>query len=154
MSQFAGQHKLVKYLTLSAEFKLPFTGHDEFGVTIPQESGDEIDFALDQSNDVLGLTMRQRLIRHVRVYNLTQEPRRRFFLVGLSSADMEFVASLIPAKSRTLYNGGNHDKTSSKAPLQDDRDVLMATDVCLGSPLGEGGDEDSVEIAVMKFVSE
>jgi len=147
--QFAGQHRLVKYLKDEKEFKLPGDGKDEFGYDVSKESAVEIKFMLQKQHED-GLTMRESLVRHVRLYNLTQEPRRRFFLIGLSSDDVGFLASLVPDHAELtrgeVLNGNHPDNGTAHRPL------TMATDGCMG-PVASGQCLDTVEKAVEKFIT-
>lgn len=144
--QFAGQHKLVKYLKDERSFKSPGDGKDEFGVNVSKESAVEIKFMLQKKHDI-GLTMRQNLIKHVRLYNLTQEPRRRFFLVGLSSEDIEFLTTLVPGHEELALTSVTADTGSSHRPM------TLATDGCMGSVSHGGKSNDTVEGAVVKFMA-
>jgi hypothetical protein len=63
---------------------------------------------LDKTSGGLPNTHRTRFLRHVVGYNVTQVPRRRFYLLNLTSADLEYLADFNMWPSRT--HGGDYKK--------------------------------------------
>lgn len=147
--RFSSQNKLANYLLSPPDFKIPLCNQNEFGKVLSADVVAEIKFMATKKHDKV-LTTRERFIQHVRTYNLTQEPRRRFFLVGLSPGDAGFLNSLTP-------NSADNCVQESDALSGDIKQRVMsiATDGCLGPYLiNPHGNEDQVAVAARSFLAE
>ena len=152
--QFAGQHKLATYLNGVSSLKPSAPSQDEFGVPVAEERAAQINFMSDKNHGGR-YTTRQSFIKHVRMYNLTQEPRRRFFLVGLSFEDIDFLAMLLPgagelANREKIENTVLRSRTGSKDVYGP---MTIATDGCMGPLPTTVKEEDPVANAMHKFIA-
>jgi hypothetical protein len=115
-------HKLAEYLSSPHAFKLvhhyPAQAQEGYTAT----------------------TYRHRFIHHVRAYNMTQEPRRRFYLLGLGKDDIDFLGGL----------------EVGKGAVGSGKELIWATDSCLGEhEIGapSGKIEDVVAEEIQKFMA-
>ena len=90
------------------------------------------DFEIYDSN---ANTHRTRLLHHVRTYNFTQHPRRRFYLLNLSVQDAKFLENMAGIKKEGV-NGLPNANPNVKAGL------VWASDGCEFDIVTSGQDED------------
>ena len=81
---------------------------------------------LDKATGGIPNTHRTRFLRHVVGYNVTQVPGRRFYLLNLTSADLEYLADFNMWPGRT--HGGDYKKKLvwASTGVESDAETLIA----------------------------